>query len=180
VSDVIDTIFERFGAFGAETYLGEPVTLSEHMLQTAAAAERDGAGDDLVAAALLHDFGHLVAADDTAADRGIDTEHEELGWSFLSAHFPPAVVEPVRMHVAAKRYLCAVEPGYLDVLSSASRLSLDLQGGPMDAAEAAAFADSPFADAACSLRRYDDEAKDPRRETPPLEHYRDLLTRVLV
>src|SRR5262249_4307038 len=131
-------------------------------------------------AALLHDFGHLVADDDTAAERGVDTEHEELGWAFLSEHFPPQVIEPVRMHVAAKRYLCAVDPSYFDVLSPASRLSLDLQGGPMDADEAAAFAASPYAEAACRLRRYDDEAKDPDRETPPLEHYRAVLERAAV
>ena len=177
--DLIDRIFDRFNAFGAEAYLGEPVTLSEHMLQTAAFAERDGASDELVAAALLHDFGHLIAADEEAAERGIDTEHEQLGWEFLSAHFPPEVVEPVRMHVAAKRYLCAVDPDYFDVLSPASRLSLDLQGGPMSDVEVEAFRMSPYAQSACTLRRYDDEAKDPDAETPPLDHYRDVLERVL-
>ena len=176
--NVIDEIFARFESFGAEAYLGEPVTLSEHMLQTAAAAERDGAGDELVAAGLLHDFGHLIAADETAAERGVDTEHEELGWAFLSDHFPPTVLEPVRMHVAAKRYLCAVDPAYLDVLSPASRLSLDLQGGPMSEDEVAEFESSPYAQAACRLRRYDDEAKDPDGATPGLEHYRPVLERV--
>lgn len=176
---VIDVIFGRFNTFGAGAYLGEPVTLTEHMLQTAAAAERDGAPDELVAAALLHDIGHLVAADETAAERGIDTEHEELGWSFLADYFPPDVVEPVRMHVAAKRYLCAVEPGYLAVLSPASRLSLDLQGGPMSEPEVEAFRMLPFAQSACRLRRYDDEAKEPDAAPPPLEHYRGVLERVL-
>jgi len=178
VNGVIDQIFERFSAFGSEAYLGEPVTVADHMLQAAAAAEEDGAGDDLVAAALLHDLGHLVAADEDAADRGVDTEHELLGWQFLSDHFPASVVEPVRMHVAAKRYLCAVEPGYIDELSDASRLSLGLQGGPMSEDEVTAFAESPYAEAACRLRRYDDEAKDPTRRVPPLDHYRDLLARV--
>jgi phosphonate degradation associated HDIG domain protein len=178
--DVIGEIFRRFASYGAEAYLGEPVTLSAHMLQTAAAAEREAAGDELVAAGLLHDFGHLIAADDSAADRGVDTEHEELSWDFLSAHFPPEVVEPVRLHVAAKRYLCAVDPAYLDVLSAASRLSLDLQGGPMSAEEVAAFETSPHAERACRLRRFDDEAKDPGASTPPLDHYRPVLERVLL
>jgi phosphonate degradation associated HDIG domain protein len=177
--EVIDAIFERYGSFGDEVYLGEPVTLSEHMLQAAAAAEHDGAGDELVAAALLHDFGHLIAADETAADRGIDTEHEQLGWDYLSSLFPPQVIEPVRMHVAAKRYLCAVDPSYFEVLSPASVTSLELQGGPMNEAEAADFARSAYADAACRLRRYDDIAKDPDLATPPLEHYRPVLERVL-
>jgi phosphonate degradation associated HDIG domain protein len=179
-ADVIDAIFGRFYSFGDSAYVGEPVTLSAHMLQTAAAAERDDAGDELIAAGLLHDYGHLIAADETAAERGIDTGHEQLGWDFLAEHFPPAVIEPVRMHVSAKRYLCAVDPDYLDRLSSASRLSLGLQGGPMSEAEVAAFEESPHAEAACVLRRYDDEAKDPEQQTPPLEHYRDVLTRVLV
>jgi phosphonate degradation associated HDIG domain protein len=178
-ADVIDVIFTRFAAFGANAYVGEPVTLTEHMLQTAAAAERDGASDELVASALLHDFGHLIAADEEAAARGIDTEHEELGWSFLAVHFPPEVVEPVRMHVAAKRYLCAVDPDYLGLLSPASRLSLDLQGGPMSASEVEAFRMLDYAQQACTLRRYDDEAKDPSVATPPLEHYRGVLERVL-
>jgi phosphonate degradation associated HDIG domain protein len=178
-SDVISTIFERFESFGAAAYVGEPVTLTEHMLQTAAAAEREGADDHLVAAALLHDFGHLVAADESAAERGIDTEHEHLGWTYLADHFPPSVIEPVRMHVAAKRYLCAVDPAYLDVLSPASRLSLELQGGPMDEAEVAEFETSPHAEDACRLRRYDDEAKEPGLETPPLSHYRDVLERTM-
>jgi gamma-butyrobetaine dioxygenase len=177
---VVDEIFARYAAYGASAYLGEPVTLSEHMLQTAAAAERAGAGDELVASALLHDFGHLIAADDTAAERGVDTEHEELGWAFLFTHFPASVVEPVRMHVAAKRYLCAVDPSYLEVLSPASRHSLELQGGPMTPAEEDAFRMLDFAQEACQLRRYDDEAKDPRAETPPLEHYRGVLERVLL
>jgi phosphonate degradation associated HDIG domain protein len=180
VSDVVDLIFERFASFGDGAYLGEPVTLSEHMLQTAAAAERDRAGDELVAAALLHDFGHLIAADEDAAERGVDTVHEELGWAFLLDHFPPSVVEPVRMHVAAKRYLCAVDPSYLDVLSPASRLSLELQGGPMSETEIEAFRTSTHAQASCRLRRYDDEAKDPGVDTPPLEHYRAVLERVLL
>jgi phosphonate degradation associated HDIG domain protein len=178
VSEVVETIFEQFDAFGAGAYLGEPVTLSEHMLQTAACARRDGADDDLVVAALLHDFGHLVAADETAAERGIDTEHEELGWQFLSDSFPPRIVEPIRMHVDAKRYLCAVDPAYLEVLSEASRLSLDLQGGPMSADEVAQFERSPYYKVACRLRRYDDEAKDPAWSVPPLESYRDVLERV--
>jgi gamma-butyrobetaine dioxygenase len=178
--ELIDTIFERFDAFGASAYLGEPVTLTQHMLQTAAAAEQDGAGDQLVAAALLHDYGHLVAADEDAAERGVDTEHEELAWNSLADHFPDSVLEPVRLHVAAKRYLCAVDPSYLEVLSPASRLSLGLQGGPMSDREAAAFRASPHAEAACRLRRYDDEAKDPGATTPPLEHYRPALRRVAI
>ena len=105
------------------------------MLQSAAAAEAEGAGDELVAAALLHDIGHLLhGGDEDAAAQGIDTHHEEVGFRFLQQHFAAAVVDPVRLHVAAKRYLCAVDPSYLSALSVASVLSLELQGGPMSPA----------------------------------------------
>src|SRR5215475_4475195 len=176
---VVDTIFATFAAHGAEAYLGEDVTLRQHMLQTAAAAERDGASPELVAAALLHDYGHLIhGGPEDAAEHGIDTEHEEVGFRFLEEHFPASVVDPVRLHVAAKRYLCAVDPAYLEVLSPASRLSLDLQGGPMSAHEVSAFERLPHYSEACTLRRWDDEGKDPAGTTPPLEHYRDVLEAV--
>src|SRR5262249_26828453 len=129
MSDAVETILESFRARGASAYLGEPVTLREHMLQTAAAAEAEGAPAELVAAALLHDVGHLLHdGPEDAAEHGLDTEHEEVGFRFLASRFPDTVVEPVRLHVAAKRYLCAVDPAYRDLLSSASLLSLELQG----------------------------------------------------
>jgi predicted HD phosphohydrolase len=146
------------------------------MLQSAHAAERDGAGPTLVAAALLHDYGHLIHDHpEDAADRGLDTRHEEVAFEFLSRHFGPEVAEPIRLHVAAKRYLCAVEPSYRAALSPASVHSLELQGGPYGLEEVAAFAASPHADAAVRLRRYDDIGKEPELETPGLEHYRPLL-----
>jgi phosphonate degradation associated HDIG domain protein len=179
VSKAVDAIFIQFEAHGADAYLGEDVTLREHMLQTAAAAERDGASPELVAAALLHDYGHLIhGGPEDAAEHGIDTEHEEVGFRFLEEHFPASVVDPVRLHVAAKRYLCAVDPSYLEVLSPASRLSLDLQGGPMSPEEVAAFERLPHYGEACLLRRWDDEGKDPAWTTPPLEHYRPVLEAV--
>jgi [1-hydroxy-2-(trimethylamino)ethyl]phosphonate dioxygenase len=177
---IVDTIFAAFEANGADAYLGEPVTLREHMLQTAAEAEAEGAPAELVAAALLHDFGHLVHdGPEDAADQGLDTEHEEVGFQFLEAHFPPAVVEPVRLHVAAKRYLCAKDPSYFDLLSSASLLSLELQGGPMGPAEIAAFERLTHYEAACRLRRWDDTAKLPDAPVPPLWHYRAVLEAVV-
>ena len=180
MTEVVDTIFEHFRSGGAGAYLGEPVTLREHMLQTAYAAEQDGAPADLVAAALLHDFGHLIhAGPEDAAEHGVDTEHEDVGYAFLATHFPASVIDPVRLHVAAKRYLCAVDPAYVDVLSPASRLSLELQGGPMDVGEVAEFEAEPHFEAACRLRRYDDIAKDPEVVTPPLEHYLPYLEAVV-
>jgi phosphonate degradation associated HDIG domain protein len=180
VSAVVDEIFRVFRERGAAAYLGEPVSLAEHSLQAALAAERDAAPPTLVAAALLHDYGHLIhELPEDSAEHGLDTRHEEVGYAFLGRHFGPEVVEPIRMHVAAKRYLCAVEPAYLDALSPASVLSLELQGGPYDAAEVAEFEASPFADAAVRLRRYDDAGKEPGLETPGLEHYRAALEAAL-
>jgi predicted HD phosphohydrolase len=146
------------------------------MLQAAYAAEQDDAPPRLVAAALLHDYGHFIhdlPAD--AADHGIDTRHEEVAHAFLSRHFGPEIAEPIRMHVAAKRYLCATDPSYRRQLSPASLHSLDLQGGPFDADEVAEFERSPHADDAVRLRRYDDIGKVAGLATPDLEHYRSVL-----
>ncbi len=178
--DVIDEIFARFREAGDATYLGEPVTVSEHMLQSAAYAEQDGAPRELVAAALLHDYGHLIHdLPEDSAEHGVDTRHEEVGFAFLERWFPPEVTEPIRLHVAAKRYLVAVDPEYRNTLSSASLLSLELQGGSMSAAEVEAFEAHPHAVDACRLRRYDDAGKDPSAVTRPLESYHGLLTSVL-
>ena len=178
--DVIDEIFARFQAEGDALYLGEPVTVSEHMLQSAVFAQRDGAPRELVAAALLHDYGHLIHdLPEDSAEHGVDTRHEEVGFAFLERWFPPDVTEPIRLHVAAKRYLVAVDPDYRVTLSSASLLSLELQGGPMSAAEVETFEARPHAAAACRLRRYDDGGKDPSADMPPLESYRNLLTSLL-
>jgi len=174
--DIIQTIFEAFAAHGDALYIGEPVSMTEHMLQAAYLAEQAAAGPELVAAALLHDFGHLIHDQpEDSAEHGVDTRHEELGAAYLARYFVPAVVEPTRMHVAAKRYLCAVDPAYFDALSPASVLSLKLQGGPCTAEEARAFEARPFAAEAAQLRRYDDAAKIEHGWTPALEHYRPFL-----
>lgn len=178
--DVIDEIFARFREAGDATYLGEPVTVSAHMLQAAACATADGAPPELVAAALLHDYGHLIhELPEDSAEHGVDTQHEEVGFAFLERWFPPDVTEPIRLHVAAKRYLVAVDPGYRGTLSPASLLSLELQGGPMSEADVETFESGPHAVAACRLRRYDDAGKDPSAVTPSLESYRSLLASLL-
>jgi predicted HD phosphohydrolase len=110
----------------------------------------------------------------------VDDKHEELGLRFLSKHLPPEVTEPIRRHVAAKRYLCATAPGYFGTLSPPSVVSLKLQGGPMSAAEVREFEANPHHRAAVALRRRDDEAKVPRLPTPPFDHYRPHLEACLV
>src|SRR5271169_2032775 len=126
---IVDTILELFARRGQATYHGEAVSQAEHALQAAELAEREGAPDRLVVAALLHDVGHLLEGqDEDLAHRGVDGRHEEAGCTWLSTHSGPEVTEPIRLHVAAKRYLCAVDPAYLAGLSPTSRLSHSLKG----------------------------------------------------
>ena len=180
MTGLVDEIFRVFREYGSGAYLGEPVSMTEHMLQSAYAAEQDGAPPRLVAAALLHDYGHFIHEhDEDAAEHGIDTHHEDVAHAFLSEHFGPEIAEPIRLHVAAKRYLCATDPSYLGELSPASIHSLELQAGPYSAAEVAAFETSPHAADAVRLRRYDDVGKVAGLETPDLEHYRPVLEAAL-
>ena len=178
-----------FSSAGAADYLGEPVTVEAHMTQAAALAEAAGAPRALVAAALLHDVGHLRGADPLADEQeqsgqelmaGTDNDHGERGAAWLARWFPPAVTEPVRLHVAAKRYLCASEPGYFALLSPASVYTLSVQGGPMTAAEADEFAAGPYAAGAVAVRRWDDAAKDPAADVPGFAWYRPLLDGLLL
>ena len=165
----IEALFARRGG---DSY-GEGVSQLAHALQCATLAERNHAPASEIVAALLHDIGHLIHdLPETIADEGIDTEHESLGAAWLSQHFSASVSDPVRLHVAAKRYLCAVEPGYFAELSPASVQSLELQGGPMDTTLQAGFRHEPLHEAAIRLRRFDDEGKDPAMATPPLGHFR--------
>lgn len=172
--DVIDRIFETFRRRGGQMY-GERVTQMEHALQAAFAAEQDGAGEALIAAALLHDYGHLIQDLPDAAERDLDALHQEVGATFLEPFFVAGVTEPARLHVAAKRYLCAVDPAYFHSLSPASVRSLQLQGGPFNHAEVKAFEASPYFIDAVRLRRYDEMGKVPGARTPDLEHYRPCL-----
>ncbi|MEJ8571970.1 phosphonate degradation HD-domain oxygenase [Microbaculum marinum] len=169
---VIDGIFSRLASRGHEMYGGEAVTQLQHALQCATMARRAGSTASLVTAALLHDYGHVVADDEGAAERGVDMLHEEVAAAHLSAWFGPAVTEPIRMHVAAKRYLCATNAAYFATLSPASVSSLNVQGGPFTDAEAAGFIALPFARDAVRLRVWDDLAKDTGARTPALEDFR--------
>ncbi len=177
-ADVIGHLFERMRRYGTGAYLGEPVSITAHMLQAAHVAERDGAPPALIAAALFHDVAYVVHQPND--DPALDDRHPEVGARYLATHFVPAVSEPVRLHVAAKRYLCAVEPGYRSALSPASVRTLAVQGGPHGEAEAREFEASPFARDAVRLRRYDDAAKVAGAATPDLDHYRPLLEGLLI
>jgi len=177
--DVIGEIFALFQSYGELSY-GEQVTQRAHMLQCAHFARANGEGEAMVAAALLHDVGQFINDAGAAAEReGMDARHEVLGSTYLEQSFPAEITEPVRMHVDAKRYLCAVEPGYRDSLSDASKLSLGLQGGVFTPDEAGAFRRRPFFEEAIRLRRYDDLGKQRGLAVAPLEDYRALLGRLL-
>lgn len=173
---IIDEIIDLFQRHGDNAYHGEAISQTEHALQAAALAEQQGAPDTLVVAALLHDIGHLLdGQDEDMATRGLDGHHEEAGCAWLARHFSPSVTEPIRLHVAAKRYLCAVEPGYLGSLSAASRLSFAVQGGPMTAEEVAKFESNPLHEDAVRLRHWDDTAKVPGLKVPGLDSYHERL-----
>lgn len=182
----LETLAALFEGEGAAEYFGEAVTQAQHMLQAAALAQAEHAPAALVAAALLHDIGHFGAL--TAEHAGLggeslmagtDNHHSHTGAHWLARWFGPAVTEPVRLHVAAKQYLCAVEPGYFERLSEASRYTLTVQGGPMTAQQAAAFAADPYAEQAVRLRRWDEAAKDPDLDVPGFEHFTPLLAALI-
>lgn len=172
---LVDRIFELFRTRGDMLY-GEDVTERMHALQCGTLAMDQGCSQTLVAAALLHDIGHLLHdLGEDIADRGVDARHEDIGWAWLKQWFPPAVTEPVRLHVAAKRYLCATDPAYQPGLSASSLHSLFLQGGPMSEQEVRDFEDGEFCLDAVTLRRFDDHGKDPNMREADLESFRPAL-----
>jgi phosphonate degradation associated HDIG domain protein len=171
--DRIEALFDCLGHQHLEGRRREEVTPLQHALQCAQRAEWAHADDTLIAAALLHDLGHLVDAEKRLS-RGDDL-HEMRALPLLAEAFGPAVTEPVRLHVQAKRYLVSADLNYLGGLSPASVHSLHQQGGPMSRDEALLFEQRPFGQDAVLLRRWDDLAKQPRRHTPALSHYLPLL-----
>ena len=176
----VKAIAELFAGPGARDYLGETITIGVHMRQAGALAEAAGAAAPLVAAALLHDVGHLRdEINELSCRAGTDRRHGEAGARWLSQWFGEAVTEPVQLHVAAKRFLCATEPGYFGLLSQESVRTLVLQGGPMTPEQAAAFEALPFARDAVAVRRWDDEAKDPAVTPPGFAHFEPLLNSLL-
>ena len=173
---VVEEAFAYYRRRGDAAYFGEPVSMTEHGLQAAHFAQLAGASPRLIAASLLHDIGHLIATvPDDIEDWTVDARHEETGARWLERRFGAEVSEPVRLHVPAKRYLCAVDEDYFGRLSPASVTTLKLQGGPMSSAEISRFEAEPFHREAVLLRRSDDQGKIAGLATPSLEDYRGLL-----
>lgn len=204
----VDEIIDLYRTEGARQYGREAVSQLEHALQCAHLAEEAGVGPELVAAGFLHDIGHMVGSrahrrdilgraveyfaggssheyQHTAVEQVAlleDTSendlHEQRAQWYLNGLFGPGVLEPIRLHVEAKRYLCQAEPEYWDTLSAESKRSLELQGGRHDGSAAVRFIELPHARSAVQLRRWDDCAKTPLVPTPDLEHYRMVLRSV--
>jgi phosphonate degradation associated HDIG domain protein len=173
---VIDSLKLLFATKGNEQYFGEPVTVAEHMLQAAFLATRASAPTNIVLGALFHDVGHLLHGhNENCADDGVDAIHERIGADFLASFLNVEVTAPIRLHVLAKRYLCAREPGYFEQLSQASKVSLALQGGPFSRAECENFLMHDFASDAIALRRFDDAAKVVGLEVPSFDSYLPLF-----
>ncbi|MBB2202549.1 (R)-1-hydroxy-2-trimethylaminoethylphosphonate oxygenase [Gluconacetobacter tumulisoli] len=177
---IVAFLADIFARRGGEEYLGEPVTMAEHMLQGACLAERQGEADVIIVATLLHDIGHftsefgMFSMDDTH-----DRHHEEAGARILERFFPRLVVDCVRLHVAAKRYICATDPGYFSRLSAASVHSLSLQGGPMNDAEVAAFEKHPDFRKIVRVRHLDDAGKVAGMETPDFAYFAPMVQRIV-
>lgn len=178
--EIVPFILDLFARRGAEEYMGEPVSMAQHMEQTAACASADNASSALVIAALLHDIGHFVGDFPIdALENGIDNCHENVAAQFLAPYFPESITEPIRLHVPAKKYLCAVDQSYFDQLSEASKQSLAVQGGLMNSEEVKQFETNHFYREAVQLRKYDDNGKVANKTIYPITHYQTLMSSLI-
>ena len=176
---IVDEIINKYQNNNS-LYIGEKVTMTEHMIQTAMLAEENQSQESLICACLLHDYGHLIIENpDQLVSKLVDGKHEDIGFNFLKNYFKPEVVEPIKLHVQAKRYLCR-EKSYWNTLSEASKVSLKLQGGIMNDSEAKKFTSFKFYDNAILLRKYDDEGKIPNAKMKKIEEYRNLINSQLI
>ena len=176
---IVDEIINKYQNNNS-LYIGEKVTMTEHMIQNAMLAEENHSPKSLICACLLHDYGHFIIEDpDHLVSKSIDGKHEDIGFNFLNNYFRPEVVEPIRLHVQAKRYLSR-EKSYWSALSEASKVSLKLQGGVMSDSETEKFTSLKFHHDAILLRKYDDEGKIPNIKMRKIEDYRNLINSQLI
>ena len=176
---IVDEIINKYQNNNS-LYIGEKVTMTEHMIQTAMLAEENHSTESLICACLLHDYGHFVIEDpNQLVSKLVDGKHEDIGFNFLKNYFKPEVVEPIKLHVQAKRYLCR-KKSYWNALSNASKVSLKLQGDVMNDNEAKKFVSLKFHNSAILLRKYDDEGKIPNAKMKKIEEYRDLISSQLI
>ncbi len=178
--NIVDYLASIFRDRGSEEYLGEPVTIGQHMLQGATIAERNGQPEEIIVGALLHDIGHFTSAFGTfTMEDTEDRHHEDAGAEILDRFFPAVIADCCRYHVAAKRYLCATRPEYFARLSAASVHSLNLQGGPMQPDEVAAFEENPHLRQIIAVRYLDEAGKDPELSTPGFGHFAPMVQRMV-
>lgn len=176
----MEIIANLFAQGGDEAYFGEPITQLEHALQCAQLAEEAGADDDTIVAAFLHDIGHLLPPDLAGGymDGYGTVDHERLGADYLRERgFSEKVGQLIEHHVNAKRYLVFKNPAYFARLSEASVKTLEFQGGPMKATEAAAFETNPYFKGILLMRTWDEQAKIPGLPTPGIDHYMSIVER---
>ena len=177
--NIVDKIINKYQTNNS-LYIGEKVTITEHMVQTAMLAEQNHSSESLICACLLHDYGHFVIEDpDLLVSKSIDGKHENVGFNFLKDYFKTEITEPIKLHVQAKRYLCR-NKSYYELLSDPSKISLELQGGIMDDEEAQKFTSSKFYKDAITLRKYDDDGKIPNVKVKKIDDYRDLIASQLI
>ena len=177
--NVVNKIIHNFKN-NKKLYIGEKVTMSEHMIQTAMLAEENNSSKSLVCACLLHDYGHFIVDDpELLVSKELDGKHEELGFDFLKKYFVPEVPEPIKLHVLAKRYLCR-KKSYYNLLSKASKVSLEFQGGAMNDFEEKKFTSLKFYKEAIKVREYDDSGKIPNIRIKKIDDYRELISSQLI
>ena len=176
---IVDKIINKYQTNNS-LYIGEKVTMTEHMVQTAMLAEQNHSSESLICACLLHDYGHFIIEDpDHLVSKSIDGKHENLAYDFLKNYFKPDAVEPIKLHVQAKRYLCRNKL-YCNFLSEASIISLELQGGIMNDKEAKKFTSLKFHKEAIMLRKYDDDGKMPNIKIKKIDDYQNLISSQLI
>ncbi len=182
MNEIVERIRQTFSQRGDEKYADEGVTQLQHALQCAALARQEQAGAAQIVAALLHDIGHILGNRDLPPNTAVDLDdhHERVGYAFLRNHFGDAVADPVRLHVAAKRYLCTSDADYHTKLSPTSYKSFLDQGGLMNSEELAEFKREPFFEQAIQLRHWDDTGKDPNAAVPAIDAYLDELSKLLI
>ena len=177
--NIVDEIINKYKTNNS-LYIGEKITISNHMIQTAMLAEKDNSPKSLVCSCLLHDYGHFIIENpDLLVSKLLDGKHEYLAFKFLNKYFKPNIVEPIKLHVQAKRYLCR-NKSYWSSLSEASKVSLKLQGGVMKDKEAKKFISLKFHEDAILLRKYDDDGKIPNIKMKTIEDYRNLINSQLI
>ena len=177
--NIIDKIISNYSN-NKSLYIGEKVTMSEHMIQTAMLAEKTNCSSNLVCSSLLHDYGHFILENpDDLVAKDKDGRHEDVGYEFLEKYFLEDVLGPIKYHVKAKKYLVR-EKKYYELLSEASKASLKLQGGVMSNEEAKKFETNKFFENSIKLRKFDEIAKESGLKIKSINEYKNLLASKLI